>query len=558
MRIDTLADLAQDRGVPARRVHRRVAAVLHTDERGWFRFQRLYDLARACVRGEADLRRIVREAAQDDAAEGSRWLELQVEPSSYAPMSAASPALEIILDEAAAASRATGTESGSSRGRSGTLSTRGPSRGWRSGMRVTGRERWWGSACRTTSAVVAADFGPAFEIARHGGLALVPHGGELLGPASVVDTLTVFRPDRVGHGVRASEDPAALNRVAESGDFLRSAPAATSPRGVTTRPRSRCGPSSTPASPSPWAPMTPCCSAAGSRRSTPSLATSWVSATSSRPRWPGRAWRAVGPRRTSGRRRWPTSTRGWPADRGCVRPGILGTPIWSAPEPQGTLTAMKTALAIVPAAVILLAGCASGSGADTPTSSETGVVVDATTAPETTSSSTTTPAPTTSGATAANTPTAVPTTFTDVNQTINDPDLKYSITAKRIARPLPWPAGYRASAQAYEPVGVEMTWTPSKDYTILIRKQDFSINTGSQFPNTVDPIVNDAVKAAGWTLLPDQVDKGDAVTGWLVFKVDPRSAPKMVLDYARPAVQVSGSRTSFPAKTFTVGLVSAS
>jgi len=216
---------------------------------------------------------------------------------------------------------------------------------------------------------------------------------------------------------------------------------------------------------------------------------------------------------------------------------------------------MKTALAIVPAAVILLAGCASGSGADTPSSSGTAAVADATSAPETSTSSTTTATPTTSTASAASTPTAVPTTFTDVNQTINDPDLKYSITVKKIARSLPWPAGYRASAQAYELVGVEMTWTPSKDYTIPIRKQDFSINTGSQFPNTVDPIVNETVKAAGWTLLPDQVDKGDAVTGWLVFKVDPRDAPKMVLDYMRPAVQVSGSRTSFPAKTFSVGMV---
>ena len=134
---------------------------------------------------------------------------------------------------------------------------------------------------------------------------------------------------------------------------------------------------------------------------------------------------------------------------------------------------MKTALAIVPAAVILLAGCASGSGADTPSSSGTAAVADATSAPETSTSSTTTATPTTSTATGGSTPTAVPTTFTDVNQTINDPDLKYSITVKKIARALPWPAGYRASAQAYELVGVEMTWTPSKDYTIPIRKQDF-------------------------------------------------------------------------------------
>lgn len=216
---------------------------------------------------------------------------------------------------------------------------------------------------------------------------------------------------------------------------------------------------------------------------------------------------------------------------------------------------MKTALAVVPAAVILLAGCASGGGADTPARSGTVAAADATSAPETTSSSTTTSAPTSASATPAEVPTAFPSNFTDVNQNIADPDLKDSITVKRVARAMPWPAGYKASAQAYELVALEMTWTPSKDYTIPIRAQDFAINTGSQFPNTPDSIVNDAAKANGWTLLPDQVDKGDPVTGWLVFKVDPRDAPKLTLDYTRPAVQVSGSRTSFPAKTFSVGVV---
>jgi hypothetical protein len=230
-------------------------------------------------------------------------------------------------------------------------------------------------------------------------------------------------------------------------------------------------------------------------------------------------------------------------------------PIWSAPEPQGTLNAMKTALAVAGAAVLLLAGCASGSDGYSPAVSGTEAVADATTAPEPASSTTATAAASTSTATAADVPTAFPSAFTDVNQTINDSDLKESITVKRVARQLPWPAGYKASAQAYELVALEMTWTPSKDYTIPIRKQDFALNTGSQFPNTPDPMVNDAAKAAGWSLLPDQIDKGDAVTGWLIFKVDPRNAPKMTLEYKRPAVQVSGSRTSFAAKTFTIGLV---
>ena len=79
------------------------------DERGWFRFQRTYDAARNCVRGEADMRRIVREAALADGAEGSRWLELQVDPTTYAPfVGGITPALEIVLDEAGAVSELPG------------------------------------------------------------------------------------------------------------------------------------------------------------------------------------------------------------------------------------------------------------------------------------------------------------------------------------------------------------------------------------------------------------------------------------------------------------------
>ena len=57
------------------------------------------------------MRRVVREAAEDDAAEGSGWLELQVDPTSYAPfVGGLTPAVEIVLDEAAAASRELGVD----------------------------------------------------------------------------------------------------------------------------------------------------------------------------------------------------------------------------------------------------------------------------------------------------------------------------------------------------------------------------------------------------------------------------------------------------------------
>ena len=242
MRIETLADLARERGIalPEAFTDEWPPRLHATDERGWFRFQRLYDAARACVRGEEDLRRIVREAAEDDAAEGSRWLELQVEPSSYAPhVGGLTPALEIILDEALTSTAETGTGVGivvaASRIRHpldartlARLAVRyaGDGPGTVVGFGLSNDERR-GSL---------PEFAPAFEIARRGGLALVPHGGELLGPASVVDTLTVFRPDRVGHGVRSSEDPAALDRVAEAGVTLEVCPGSNVALGVYAEP----------------------------------------------------------------------------------------------------------------------------------------------------------------------------------------------------------------------------------------------------------------------------------------------------------------------------------
>src|SRR6202035_758486 len=79
------------------------------DERGWFRFQRLYDIARSVVRTEADVARLLLEAAQDERADGSGWLEIQVDPSGYAGrLGGLTPALELVLDAAARASAAAG------------------------------------------------------------------------------------------------------------------------------------------------------------------------------------------------------------------------------------------------------------------------------------------------------------------------------------------------------------------------------------------------------------------------------------------------------------------
>lgn len=242
MRIETLRDLAREHGLrlPAGLTDQWPPTLRATDERGWFRFQRLYDAARACVRTEADMRRIVREAAQDDAAEGSRWLEIQVDPTSYAPrLGGITPALEIVLDEATLASREEGigvaVVVAASRIRHpldartlARLAARhaGDGPGSVVGFGLSNDER------RGTT----AEFAPAFAIARRAGLASVPHAGELLGPDHVREALEHLAPDRIGHGVRSVEDPRTLAALAEAQIPLEVCPGSNVALGVVDHP----------------------------------------------------------------------------------------------------------------------------------------------------------------------------------------------------------------------------------------------------------------------------------------------------------------------------------
>ncbi len=237
MRVATLAEMAAARrlALPQALLDAHPLQV-PGDERGWFRFQRLYDAARACVRGEADLRRVVDEAAADDAAEGSGRLEIQVDPTSYATwVGGITPALEIVLDEARAASARHGLEVGvvvaASRLRHpldartlARLAVRyaGEGPGDVVGFGLSNDERRGDTAA----------FAPAFAIARRAGLASVPHGGELLGPAHVAEVMGALAPDRLGHGIRAAEDPDVLRRVVDSGVAFEVCPSSNVSLGV--------------------------------------------------------------------------------------------------------------------------------------------------------------------------------------------------------------------------------------------------------------------------------------------------------------------------------------
>jgi adenosine deaminase len=235
MRHATLVELAKLHGVhlPEALVEDWPPQLSAADERGWFRFQRLYDIARSVVRTHEDIRRLLAEAAQDEQAEGSGWLELQIDPSGYAArFGGLTPMLELVLDAAAAASSQTGVGIGiivaANRTRhpldARTLARLASSYADRGviGFGLSNDERRG----------KVADFVPAFRIAGRAGLLSVPHGGELCGAASVRTCLEELNADRVGHGVSAAGDPALLRELAARRTTLEVCPTSNVALGV--------------------------------------------------------------------------------------------------------------------------------------------------------------------------------------------------------------------------------------------------------------------------------------------------------------------------------------
>jgi len=60
-----------------------------------------------------------------------------------------------------------------------------------------------------------SDFTEVYSVAREHGLRLTVHAGEALGPESVWDAIRLLGVERLGHGVRAIEDPALVEYLAE-------------------------------------------------------------------------------------------------------------------------------------------------------------------------------------------------------------------------------------------------------------------------------------------------------------------------------------------------------
>ncbi|MCW6010593.1 adenosine deaminase [Micromonospora sp. CPCC 205371] len=222
MRPATLAELADRYGLPLPppldlgRAH------------GWAAFQTRYDTARAVLRTAEDIARVVAEAAADDAADGAGWVELQVDPTSYA---ARLGGLEQVVEAVLAGARGTPT---------GVVLAASWARSPDDAVEVArlaakyARDGIVGFGISNDERMGrVADFAPACRIAAEAGLLAVPHAGFYEPAWHVRDCVTLLGAGRIGHGLTALTDQATLELLAQRRVALEVCPTSYPPLGVT-------------------------------------------------------------------------------------------------------------------------------------------------------------------------------------------------------------------------------------------------------------------------------------------------------------------------------------
>jgi len=179
-----------------------------------------YEAARDLVGTLDDLRRVAAELVEDAAAQGVVWSEVHVVPPTYSGRLGPDEAvLEAVLDGLAAGAGqgpAAGVIVGVNRG----LPIEAAERSLRLAVRYADAGVVGLGLAGDEAGYPAGRFAEVFARARVAGLRALPHGGEAAGPESVRACVEALGATRVNHGVRAVEDPALVELLAERGITL--------------------------------------------------------------------------------------------------------------------------------------------------------------------------------------------------------------------------------------------------------------------------------------------------------------------------------------------------
>lgn len=202
------------------------------DERGnyairdFWHFLKVYEAATAVIRSPEDYRRLTLAVLEESAASGVIYGETFLSPDFCGGRDVAAwrDYLAAIEDAAAEAQAKMGVtlraivtpirHFGPEKAKEVALCAAETAGGFVTGFGIAGDEK----------VLEPADFAWAFDCAREAGLGITAHAGEWRGPDHIRATLQALAPSRLGHGVRAIEDLALVDELAERGTVLEVCP----------------------------------------------------------------------------------------------------------------------------------------------------------------------------------------------------------------------------------------------------------------------------------------------------------------------------------------------
>jgi len=229
IRPNTVIELARENGVdfPFSTVEELQRALNFSD---FLKFLEMFQRVNHCLAKPRDFERIAREAVEDLAAQEVCYAEIR-----YAPMHSMLRGME--FDDVTAAV-IEGMRQGCE-GRPIELALIcGLTRQWDCGECAELAGKWAGHGLEAIdiggdeAGFPAEDFMDVYDAARSAGLQVTAHAGEAAGPASVWAAIEILEVKRIGHGIRAIEDPVLVRFLRDQGITLEVCPTSNVKTGV--------------------------------------------------------------------------------------------------------------------------------------------------------------------------------------------------------------------------------------------------------------------------------------------------------------------------------------
>lgn len=210
------------------------------DERGHYRYKdfwdflKVYEAATSVLQSPEDYRRLTLAVLEESAAQGVVYGETFLSPDFCGgrDLGAWREYLLAIREASEEAERKMGItlrgvvtcirHFGPEKARETAVCAAETAGDWITGFGIAGDEK----------VLSPKDFLWSFDCAREAGLRITAHSGEWGGPETIRETLAALNPERLGHGVRAIEDLALVDELAERGTVLEVCPGSNVALGI--------------------------------------------------------------------------------------------------------------------------------------------------------------------------------------------------------------------------------------------------------------------------------------------------------------------------------------